>query len=110
MVTGESWADIGTDTTLRCTPSAAIRELKWQNSSFGDEIMDADNIVIFTVTTADVWIRDNIHYEFDQTDPGHPLTIKELTLEDEAKYWCEVYTSSYSSNSLEMRVRGIMLK
>ena len=110
MVTGESWADISTDTTLRCTLSDPILRLKWRNSSFGDNITDADNIVVFTVTTGKLEISDATHYEFDQNDPGHPLTIKQLTLEDEAKYWCEVYITGigYRSDSLEMQIRGIM--
>ena len=64
----------------------------------------------FTVSTGAVWIRDNTHYEFDQNDPGHVLTIKQLTLKDEVEYWCEVNVAGIGNrwDSLEMQIRGIM--
>ena len=52
--------------------------------------------------------RDDTHYGFDPTDPSYPLTIKQVTLDDEAKYWCGVIDVNgfNKDDAKEVRIRG----
>ena len=108
-ITADAWADIGTDTTLRCQTQHTVRRIKWGNSSFTATEFEFKNFVLFTVDTNEVLIRDESHYVFDKDDPTYPVTIKTLTLEDEARYWCQVYGAGigYRSDSVIIRIRGM---
>ena len=106
-VTADAWGDIGTNTTLRCATPDNIRELIWGNSSFSTTDV-TKFVVIFTVHTNMVFNINESHYVFDKDDHTYPVTIKTLTLEDEAKYWCEVNVAGIGSiiDSVNIRIRG----
>ncbi len=108
VVTGEAWADIGTDTTLTCSPGDGILAVRWRDSSFNStDIDNTFNIVRLVIQTGDLVNRNDTHYGFDPNDPLYPLTIKQVTLDDEAKYWCEVFLDGlYIHDSKELRIRG----
>ena len=66
----------------------------------------ADILVRFTVASDTVLNRDDSHYLFDRNDPGYPLTITSLTLDDEARHWCGVLTDKVRSRFIDIQVRG----
>ncbi len=108
FITGESWADIETDTTLTCSPGdgVTISLVRWKNSSFDNsDATKADPIVQFVFAIGSPFIRDETHYEFDSNEP-YSLTIKQLTLDDEARYWCEMLSIGYIDDFIDTQIRG----
>ena len=102
--------DSGTDTTLTCTStkSGSLRLAQWSKGSFDGTYNDAAPIVYYLIGDPVLWGNsvDPNHYEFDQTINGVPLTIKSVTLDDEAKYWCTLNIVENEQGSAVMRVRG----
>ena len=106
--------DSGTDTTLTCTStsSGTIRAVSWKKGSFNVTYNDADAILLYnTIIQGVIWdpLVDQNHYEFDHTLSGVPLTIKSVTLHDEAQYWCYLNIGSGIGSQFGtavMRVRG----
>ena len=105
--------DSGTYTTLTCTTtsSGTIREVTWRKGPINVTINDADAILLYNTIKGVIWApsADQNHYEFDQTLSGVPLTIKSVTLHDEAQYWCRLNIDSgigYQFGTAVMRVRG----
>ncbi len=108
-VSGSPWGDIGGDATLTCTPQNDILYMRWKNSSFSvSDVAAADSILRF-VLPDDLNNEDDPHYVFDKASSTYPLTIKRLTLEDEMRYWCEVFfnaTGAFAHDSHILRIRG----
>ena len=82
--------------------------LRWRDGSLNNNDYDnTSTIVRVVISTGDLINRDETHYGFDPNDPLYPLTIKQVTLDDEAKYWCEVFVGGvYRDDTKEMRIRG----
>ncbi|XP_071806519.1 uncharacterized protein [Asterias amurensis] len=101
--------DSGTDTTLTCTSteSGSPREVSWKKGPFDGTYNNAAPIVYYLQGDPVLWGNsvDPNHYEFDQTISGVPLTIKSVTLDDEAKYWCTLNIVGEEKGSAVMRVR-----
>ncbi|XP_033631696.1 uncharacterized protein LOC117293461 [Asterias rubens] len=108
VISGEAWADIGMDTVLTCSPGdGTLLQVRWRDSSFNnDDIDNTITIARVVLATGDLINRDETHYGFDPNDPLYPLTIKQVTLDDEAKYWCQVYIAGFIHDTKEMRIRG----
>ena len=107
IVSGEPWTDLGTATTLRCTASDTFELLEWRNSTFGEMGFDMAGILVrFTVASDQVLNRDDSHYLFDKNDPGYPLTITPVTLDDEARYWCSLESDLVRRRFIDKQVRG----
>ncbi|XP_071806501.1 uncharacterized protein [Asterias amurensis] len=107
VISGESWADIGMDAILECIPgNGTILQVRWRDSSFNnDDVLNTSTIVRVVKASGDLINRDETHYGFDPNDPFYPLTIKQVTLDDEAKYWCDVYIAGFSHATKEVRIR-----
>ena len=105
-VSGEPWADIGTDTTLRCTASDTFTRLEWRNSSLDETGFDTANILVRYTVPDQVIIFAKTHYLFDKNDPDYPLTITSHTLDDEARYWCTLETDRPRGAFIDIQVRG----
>ncbi|XP_071806842.1 nephrin-like isoform X6 [Asterias amurensis] len=107
VISGKSWADIGMDAILECIPgNGTILQVRWRDSSFNnDDVLNASTIVRVVKASGDLINRDETHYGFDPNDPFYPLTIKQVTLDDEAKYWCEVYIAGFVHDKKEVRIR-----
>ncbi|XP_071806505.1 uncharacterized protein [Asterias amurensis] len=112
--------DSGTDTTLTCTSteSGTIRQVSWKKGPFNVTFNDADAILLSTLNQAVIWdpLVDQNHYEFDAALLGGvPLTIKSVTLHDEAQYWCRLNIGSGIGNQfgtavMRVRVYSVVLQ
>ncbi|XP_038065948.1 uncharacterized protein LOC119736032 [Patiria miniata] len=107
---GPSWVDKDGNAIFTCTPigGGTLRGVEWRNSSLEEtsDINNADTIIQYIVGSAPV-NRDPSHYAFDSTDPGNPMTVQSVTLDDESTYWCRLNiqgTGDVDKNT-QMRVR-----
>ena len=73
------------------------------------ELMNSDTIVRFVEPLDTILRVDDPRYVFDKDNPQYPLTIEGLTLEDEMRYWCQVFfivSGRVRHDSQKLRIRG----